>query len=93
MIQPISAIKPAKVTPLKDAKPAIEATLLDKAKTDAITKILDRRHQELLRQEGCATGFAPPALRHDSDDDHRLSLQCLERATTGSPRRSSTFKS
>ena len=38
MIQPISAIRPGTTTPLKDATPQIKAQLLEKAKTDAITK-------------------------------------------------------
>ena len=38
MIQPISDVKPAKTTPLKDVQAQIKAQLLEKAKNDAITK-------------------------------------------------------
>ena len=71
VIQPISAIKPAKTTPLKDAKPAIQATLLDKAKTDAITKWTNDTKASSPRRSTYATGFAPPAAgdRHVGDDN------------------------
>ena len=65
VIQPISAIKPAKVTPLKDAKPAIQATLLDKAKTDAITKWTADTKSFFAKKVSYATGFAPPAAATD----------------------------
>jgi foldase protein PrsA len=65
VIQPISAIKPAKVTPLKDAKPAIQATLLDKAKTDAITKWTADTKSFFAKKVAYATGFAPPAAATD----------------------------
>jgi len=66
VIQPISAIKPAKVTPLKDAKPAIQATLLEKAKTDAITKWTADTKSFFTKKVSYATGYAPPAAATDS---------------------------
>ena len=66
VIQPISAIKPAKVTPLKDAKPAIKATLLDKAKTDAITKWTADTKSFFAKKVEYATGFAPPEAATDT---------------------------
>ena len=66
VIQPISAIKPPKVTPLKEAKPAIQATLLDKAKTDAITKWTADTKSFFAKKIKYATGFAPPAAATDS---------------------------
>jgi foldase protein PrsA len=66
VIQPISAVKPAKVTPLKDAKPAIQATLLDKAKTDAITKWTADTKSFFAKKVSYATGFAPPAAATDT---------------------------
>ena len=66
VIQPISEVKPAKVTPLKDAKPAIQATLLDKAKTDAITKWTADTKSYFAKKVSYATGYAPPAAATDS---------------------------
>jgi foldase protein PrsA len=66
VIQPISGIKPAKTTPLKDAKPAIEATLLDKAKTDAVTKWTNDMKAFFAKKVKYATGFAPPAAATDT---------------------------
>jgi foldase protein PrsA len=61
VIQPISAVKPPKTTPLKDAKPQIEAQLLDKAKTDAITKWTNDVKKYFEKKVTYATGYAPPA--------------------------------
>jgi len=66
VIQPISGIKPAKTTPLKDAKPAIQATLLDKAKTDSITKWTNDVKAYFAKKINYATGFAPPAAATDT---------------------------
>src|SRR4051794_13440222 len=66
VIQPISDVKPPKVTPLKDAKPAIQATLLDKAKTDAITKWTNDTKAFFAKKVNYATGYAPPAAATDS---------------------------
>ena len=66
VIQPISGVKPSKTTPLKEAKPAIQATLLDKAKTDAITKWTADVKSFFAKKVNYATGFAPPAAATDS---------------------------
>jgi parvulin-like peptidyl-prolyl isomerase len=66
VIQPISGVKPAKTTPLKDAKPAIQATLLDKAKTDAITKWTADTKSFFAKKVQYATGFAPPETATDT---------------------------
>ena len=73
VIQPISAIKPAKVTPLKDAKPAIQAHAPRQGE-DGRDHQVDGRHQELLRQEGRVRDRVRPARGRDRPgDDHRLS--------------------
>jgi len=61
VIQPISAVRPPTTTPLKDAKPQIEAQLLDKAKNDAITKWTDDVKKYFDKKVTYATGYAPPA--------------------------------
>ena len=66
MIQPISAVKPAKTTPLKDAKAQIKAQLLEKAKTDSITKWTADTKKSFDAKVAYATGFAPPAAATDT---------------------------
>jgi foldase protein PrsA len=61
VIQPISDVKPPSTTPLKDAKPQIEAQLLDKAKNDSITKWTDGVKKFFEKKVTYATGYAPPA--------------------------------
>ena len=61
VIQPISAIKPGKTTPLKEAKASIKAQLLEKAKTDSITKWTTDTKKAFDKKIAYATGFAPPA--------------------------------
>ena len=71
VIQPISGVKPAKTTPLKDAKPQIEAQLLDKAKNDAITKWTDDVKKYFERRSTTPPGSRRPR-RRPTRDDHRL---------------------
>jgi foldase protein PrsA len=61
VIQPISNVHPPTTTPLKDAKPQIQAQLLDKAKNDAITKWTDEVKKYFDQKVTYATGYAPPA--------------------------------
>jgi foldase protein PrsA len=61
VIQPISDVRPPSTTPLKDAKPQIQATLLDKAKNDAITKWTTEVKDFFAKKVSYGTGFAPPA--------------------------------
>jgi parvulin-like peptidyl-prolyl isomerase len=60
VIQPISDVRPPKTTPLKDAKPQIQAQLLDKAKNDAITKWTNDVKKYFEKKVTYATGYAPP---------------------------------
>jgi foldase protein PrsA len=66
VIQPISDIRPPQTTPLKQAKPQIEATLLEKAKNDAITKWTTDTKNFFAKKVAYATGFAPPAAATSS---------------------------
>jgi len=61
VIQPLSDVRPPTTTPLKDAKPQIEAQLLDKAKNDAITKWTNDVKKYFEKKVTYATGYAPPA--------------------------------
>jgi foldase protein PrsA len=61
VIQPISDVHPPTTTPLKDAKPQIQAQLLDKAKNDAITKWTNEVKKYFDKKVTYATGYAPPA--------------------------------
>jgi foldase protein PrsA len=66
LIVPISAVKPATTTPLKDAKAQIQAQLLDKSKTDQITKWTAETKDFFAEKVAYATGFAPPAAATES---------------------------
>ena len=96
VIQPISAVKPAKVTPLKDAKPAIKAHAPRQGEERRDHQV-DGRHQERTspRRSTYATGFAPPEAATDDQlgDDHRLSVRVPQAGDGRSPRRSSTCRS
>jgi len=61
VIEPISDVRPPTTTPLKDAKAQIQATLLEKAKNDAITKWTTDTKNFFVKKVAYATGFAPPA--------------------------------
>ena len=85
VIQPISAVKPAKTTPLKDVKAQIKATLLEQRRRGRDHQV-DGRHQGYFAKKvSYATGFAPPAAATDGDD-HRLRRRCLAGARRGAPR-------
>src|SRR5262249_59316821 len=61
IIKPVSAVKPPATQPLKDAKASIEATLLEQAKNDAITKWTSDTKDFFAKKVSYATGYAPPA--------------------------------
>ena len=66
VIQPISNIRPATTTPLSKAKPQIQVTLLDKAKSDLITKWTGDTKTYFAHRVTYATGYAPPAAATDT---------------------------
>jgi foldase protein PrsA len=61
IIQALSAIKPAKSTPLASVKETIRQTLTTKKKTDAMTKWLDGVKKDFAKSVSYQTGYAPAA--------------------------------
>jgi len=59
IIQALSAIKPAKQTPLKDVKASIEQQLLQTKKTDVINKWVDGVNKEYAKKIAYQTGYTP----------------------------------
>jgi len=59
IIQALSAIKPAKKTPLADVKETIRQTLVQKKKTDAMTKWLDGVKKEFAKSVSYQVGYVP----------------------------------
>ena len=66
IIQPLSAIKPATTTPLKDVKAQIRTQLDEKAKNDAITDWTAEIKKQFVSKIVYAAGFAPPAAATDT---------------------------
>lgn len=60
IIQPISEIKAAKTTPLKDVKEAIRQQLLQTKKNDAMTKWVEDLKKEFESDISYQVGFSPP---------------------------------
>jgi parvulin-like peptidyl-prolyl isomerase len=60
LIQPLSAIKPAKTTPLKDVKSSIEQQLLQTKKNEAMTKWVESTKKEFADETSYQVGYAPP---------------------------------
>ena len=87
MIQPLSADQAGKTTPLKVATASIKAQLLEKAKTDSITKWTSDT-KKAFDGEGLVRDRVRPACSGDRHgDDHTADRQCR------SPRRSSSCRS
>jgi parvulin-like peptidyl-prolyl isomerase len=61
IIQPLSAVKPAKQTPLKDVKEQIRQQLLQTKKTDTMTKWVDGVKKDFAQKISYQTGYAPLA--------------------------------
>lgn len=60
IIQPLGAIKPAKVTPLKDVKESIRQQLAQTKKNEAMTKWVDDLKRDYEDKVHYAVGFNPP---------------------------------
>ena len=60
IIQPLSATKPAKVTPLKEVRASIKQQLQQTQKNEAMTKWVDDLKQDYKDKVSYATGFTPP---------------------------------
>jgi parvulin-like peptidyl-prolyl isomerase len=61
IIQALSAVKPAKKTPLADVKETIRQSLVQKKKTDAMTKWLDGVKKEFAKSVRYQVGYIPAA--------------------------------
>jgi parvulin-like peptidyl-prolyl isomerase len=60
LIEPLSAVKPSKVTPLKDVKQSIREQLSQTKKNDAMTKWVEETKKELEDETEYQAGYAPP---------------------------------
>ena len=60
IIQPLSATKPAKVTPLKEVRASIKQQLEQTQKNEAMTKWVDDLKKDYKDKVSYATGFTPP---------------------------------
>lgn len=60
IIQPLSDVKAAKVTPLKDVKESIRQQLQQTKKNEAMTKWVDELKKDYKDKVSYATGFSPP---------------------------------
>jgi foldase protein PrsA len=61
IIEPLSEIKPAKTTPLKDVKESIRQQLLQTKRNEAMTKWVEETKADYAEQTDYQIGFAPPA--------------------------------
>ena len=59
IIQALSAVKPAKQTPLSSVKASIQQQLLQTKKTDTINKWVDDVNKEYAKKIAYATGYTP----------------------------------
>jgi foldase protein PrsA len=60
IIQPLSDVKDAKVTPLKDVKESIRQQLQQTKKNEAMTKWVDELKKDYKDKVAYAAGFSPP---------------------------------
>ncbi|MGE5689507.1 MAG: peptidylprolyl isomerase [Pseudomonadota bacterium] len=61
IIEPLSDIKPATTTPLKDVKESIRQQLLQTKRNEAMTKWVEDTKKEFSKQTDYQVGFKPPA--------------------------------
>ena len=66
VIQSLSDVRPGSTLSQKEATPQIKALLLDKAKSDALTKWTNENKKEMDKRVFYAVGFAPPAAATDT---------------------------
>jgi foldase protein PrsA len=60
LIQPISDVKPAKTTPLKDVRDSIRQQLLQEKRNKAMTDWVEAMKKDLGEQTSYQVGFSPP---------------------------------
>jgi foldase protein PrsA len=61
IIQALSAVKPAKTTPLASVRQSIESTLLQQKKSDTMNKWLDQVKKDYSKNVEYAAGYTPTA--------------------------------
>jgi parvulin-like peptidyl-prolyl isomerase len=61
IIEPLSAVKPAKTTPLKDVKDSIRQQLLQTKRNERMTKWVEDTKADYAKKTDYQVGFAPPA--------------------------------
>jgi parvulin-like peptidyl-prolyl isomerase len=60
LIQPLSAVKPGRVTPFTEARTQIKSQLLQQKKSDAVSSWVSKVEKEYKDKVSYATGFEPP---------------------------------
>jgi parvulin-like peptidyl-prolyl isomerase len=60
LIEPLSAVKPAKTTPLAEVKESIRQQLLQTRKNERMTKWVEETKKEYADKTNYQVGFAPP---------------------------------
>lgn len=63
IIEPLSAVKPAKTTPLKDVKAQIKQQLLQTKKNEAMTEWVEDTKKDFEGDTTYQVGFKPPATK------------------------------
>jgi parvulin-like peptidyl-prolyl isomerase len=61
IIQPLSAVRAAKTTPLQDVKESIRAQLLQERRNEAMAKWVEQVKQEFAKDTTYQVGYEPPA--------------------------------
>jgi foldase protein PrsA len=61
LIEPLSAVKPAKTTPLKEVRESIRQQLLQTKKNERMTKWVEDTKKDFADRTHYQTGYAPPA--------------------------------
>jgi foldase protein PrsA len=61
LIQPLSAVRPAKTTPLEDVKESIRAQLLQERRNEAMAKWVEDVKKEFEQDTSYQVGYEPPA--------------------------------
>jgi foldase protein PrsA len=60
LIQPLSAVKPAKTTPLKEVRESIRQQLLQTKKNERMTKWVEETKKDFADRTSYQVGYAPP---------------------------------
>ena len=66
IIQPLSAVKPAKTTPLKDVKESIRQQLVQTKRNEAMTKWVEETKKEFAEKTHYQVGYNPPPAATDT---------------------------